>query len=162
MPALLFVCTANLFRSPVSAALFTYLLNDRGVVEGWTVESAGTLATDGLPISRLAQEMMTERAIDVSAHRSRQVTQEILERSDLVLTMEEGQWEGLRWEFRPLAKRVFMLSQMVGASYDVRDPDQASLSSARATVREIESLLTRGFGRIQQTALSGASKASRG
>ena len=162
MPSVLFVCTANLFRSPVCAAMFTDLLIKEGIAEEWTVASAGTMATEDLPISRLAQEMMTERNIDLSAHRSRCVTLEILTGSDLVLTMEEGQWEALRWEFRPLAKRIFMLSQMIGASYDVRDPDQASLSSARATVREIDSLLTRGFGRIQQIALSGMPKPIRG
>ena len=47
MPSVLFVCTANINRSPLAAALFQKLLADSGRADGWRVESAGTWAEVG-------------------------------------------------------------------------------------------------------------------
>ena len=41
MPSVLFVCTANQFRSPIAAALFSRKLQDERVSQGWSVGSAG-------------------------------------------------------------------------------------------------------------------------
>ena len=46
MPGLLFVCTGNLCRSPLAAAL----LRARVAVDGaWDIDAAGIAATAGLP-----------------------------------------------------------------------------------------------------------------
>ena len=40
--SVLFVCWGNICRSPIAEAVFNKLLNDRGISERWTVDSAGT------------------------------------------------------------------------------------------------------------------------
>ena len=124
MPAILFVCTANQFRSPLAAAsLQGYILNS-GESAGWKVESAGTWTTDGkpaLPVTRQNAERLGLSGIE--KHSSRQVKAEMLNFFDLIIVMEAGQKEALNVEFRDVRGRIYMLSEIVGnESVDVPDP----------------------------------------
>jgi protein-tyrosine phosphatase len=80
----LVVCTANVCRSPMAAALLTCRLAGRGL--GATVRSGGMLG-DGAPPPPEVITAMACFGLDVSAHRSRTVTTEDLERADLTLAM---------------------------------------------------------------------------
>jgi len=60
------------------------------------VSSAGVGAQDGNPPTPEAVEAMAERGIDISSHRARKVTAEILAAADLVLAMEQRQGVRLR------------------------------------------------------------------
>lgn len=150
MPLVLFVCTANLYRSPIAAAIFAQFLAKHNLTKAWRVESAGIIALDGMPIAPHALTALQERGINASAHSTRLLTRDMLESADLVLVMELQHKEGLRLQHPDLAQRIVLLSEMVGLSYSLSDPDHDSLSSIQATTREIESLLTRGWARIQQ------------
>lgn len=81
----LVVCTANICRSPMAAALLGRAAADAGVPV--TVSSAGFLF-DGRPASDTTMKVMRDHDLDLSAHRSRIVDDEILAGVDLVLTME--------------------------------------------------------------------------
>ncbi len=69
----------------MAAALLHRAANDAGVA--LHVSSAGFLF-DGHPASDTTRKVMRERGIDLDAHRSRIVDQDIVDRADLVLTME--------------------------------------------------------------------------
>ena len=90
MPSILFVCTANQIRSPIAAALFKDILNKSGQAQAWRVESAGTWTSHGLPANRAAQRVMREMNIDLSQHRTRCITRDLLATFDLILVMEHG------------------------------------------------------------------------
>lgn len=81
----LFVCTGNTCRSPMAAALFKRLLRERGRGD-IRVESAG-LAANGSPATAEAAAVMAEWGEDLSGHRSRQVTAELLEQADVIGVM---------------------------------------------------------------------------
>ena len=159
MPSILFVCTANQTRSPIAAALFTCLLRESGQLAGWRIESAGTWVTDGLPASRTAQRVMQSMQLDLSKHRTRCVTAALLAPFDLILVMEAGHKEALQVEFPAIARRVYLLSEMVGATAspacavspaDIADPTGGSDDDVRETARLIARLLTQGITRIRQ------------
>ena len=81
-----FVCTGNTCRSPLAAYALQHALGtDAARID---VVSAGTQAWEGQPASAYTQQVAAEAGIDVSAHRSRPVTPELLEDADLVLVME--------------------------------------------------------------------------
>ena len=40
--SVLFVCWGNICRSPIAEAVFNKVLNERGIADRWTVDSAGT------------------------------------------------------------------------------------------------------------------------
>jgi protein-tyrosine phosphatase len=80
----LVVCTANVCRSPMAGALLSQRLARSGLDA--TVRSAGMLG-DGNPPYPEVVAVMADYGLDVSGHRSRQVTVEGLERADLTLAM---------------------------------------------------------------------------
>ena len=54
----------------------------------WQVESAGMWTQEGLPASTIAQQVMYEFRLDLSWHRTRCITADLLQHVDLVFTMK--------------------------------------------------------------------------
>jgi protein-tyrosine-phosphatase len=102
----------------------------------------------GDPAAQRTQIVLAERGLDGSQHRSQPVTAELLEQYNLILTMEQGQKEALSIEFSQLAGRVFMLSEMIGLTFDIQDPINQSSDEFRATLREIDRILRDGLVKI--------------
>jgi len=151
MPAVLFVCTGNLYRSPISAALFNAILVQKQAdLSAWRVESAGTWAQADQPSPPEVLQAMAKRGLDLTSYRSRMVSAEILAEFDLILTMESGQKEALCIEFPKIARRVFMLSEMAGSQVSISDPIDRSVDGVGDVALEIEDWLTRGKDRIFQ------------
>lgn len=150
MPSVLFVCTANICRSPLAEALFRDMVSDES--GEWKVESAGTWALTGEPAAQNSQQVLAERGLDASEHRARIVSLELLSSFNLILTMEKGHKEALQIEFPAIAERVFTLSEMVGSEFDIHDPIGGPLVEFQATADELESILTDGYASITQLA----------
>lgn len=148
MPNIIFVCTANIIRSPVASALFSQKLAQAGLSQSWHVASAGTWARDGYPAARETQELMTALRLDLSRHRSRMLTEKLLKSADLVLVMEHGHKEALQAEFPACQPRIYLLSEMVGRHNSIRDPLGGSKEDFKEMIREIDQLLTQGFEKI--------------
>ncbi|GLZ59789.1 MULTISPECIES: arsenate reductase/protein-tyrosine-phosphatase family protein [Micromonospora] len=83
----LFVCHANLCRSPMAEYLARRLLTGRPV----EVASAGTDAIDGLTMHPYAMEVATESGADPAAFRTRVLRPEYLVDATLVLTATRRQ-----------------------------------------------------------------------
>lgn len=84
----LFVCTGNTCRSPMAQGLAQDWEKKR-TPDGlsFEIESAGIAAGDGQPASEQTLDVLRERGIDLSSHRARQLTAEMIDRADLVFTM---------------------------------------------------------------------------
>jgi protein-tyrosine-phosphatase len=149
MPSVLFVCTANICRSPMAEALWRIRLGDAA---GWRVESAGTWAMDGQPAARYAQQVIQQRGSDLSQHRSRVVDKELLESFRLILVMEQGHKEALRFEFPAIASRVYLLSEMEDESQDIHDPVGGSMLDFEEAARELDCILEKGSEKIRRLA----------
>jgi protein-tyrosine phosphatase len=152
---ILFVCTANIARSPMATALFNHQMQKMGLDSRYVGESAGTWGVDGLPAARDGKRTMQARGLDISSHRSRVVTWEIMMNADLVLTMEGGHAEALRFEFRKKRDRIFLLSEMVGLPFDIDDPYNKGIKEFEGTARELEDILEKGISKIIQLADAG-------
>lgn len=81
---LLFVCTGNICRSPMAAAIATSLLDQRRAPVA--VSSAGLLAPDQ-PTTREAEAVMRRRRLDLSGHRSRPLEAALQPTPDLIVAM---------------------------------------------------------------------------
>ena len=89
---ILFVCTGNLCRSPLAEGYMRKILADKGLLEV-EVSSAGCWAGNGAPVSEGTQQVAQENGFQLSEHRSRQVTHEMVARADIVAVMDELQRE---------------------------------------------------------------------
>jgi len=85
--SVLFVCTANICRSPMAEGILKHLVSTNELKGKLKVESAGVAAIDGEEASLLAQEVSRAAGIDITRHRSQPVTKKLLKNFDLVLTM---------------------------------------------------------------------------
>ena len=147
MNSVLFVCTANRYRSPLAAACFKAELIKRGQDKSWTVSSAGTWAMDGYPAMPAAILEARQLGLNIQEHQSRGITADMLQQSDLVVVMEQGHKEALQVEFKAHRQKVVLLSEMAeGGSYDIPDP----VTDPRSTEvgSQICQLIQTGFEKI--------------
>ena len=133
----LFVCTGNICRSPLAASLLERALKDRGLeVE---VTSAGTGAWDGAPASEGAYLVGLEKGLDLSGHRARLLTRELVDEADLILTM--ARHHRARVDELGGEGKVFVLGEYAGKGDDeVSDPFGGDLTVYRDTAQELEAL----------------------
>lgn len=152
MLSVLFVCTANICRSPMAEGLFKQKLAQKSELSNWTVESAGTWAQGGLPAADKGVYLLQQMGINIRDHQSRCVKKPMIESFNLILTMEQGQKEALQIEFPECEDRIFLLSEMVGTVQEIEDPIGGELQDYKATIKEIDQILTDGYEKISQLA----------
>ena len=137
----LLVCTGNICRSPLAEALLERALRDRAIAEV-TVTSAGTGAWNGAPASEGAYLVGLERGLDLSGHRARLLTRELVEQADLILTM--ARHHRARVDELGGEGRVFVLGEYAGREgneAEVSDPFGGDLDVYRDTCAELEALV---------------------
>ena len=150
MPSVLFVCTANRFRSPLAAACFIKALEEKHpeTAASWIVGSAGTWAASGQsvipPVSVAAQRL----GLDLSHHRSARVSGPLLSAYDLIMVMQASQKEALQNEFPSLREYIHLFSSVVErCSYDI--PDSFDSDQDIETISlELSELIRRGLPNI--------------
>lgn len=152
----LLVCTGNICRSPLAAALLTKALKDRDLSD-MEVSSAGTGAWDGAPASEGAYLVALERGLDLSSHRARLLTRELVDESHLILTM--ARHHRARVDELGGDGRVFVLGEFAGRSGDdaeVSDPFGGDLEVYRETCAELEALISAVVERLAREAADGS------
>lgn len=149
---ILIVCTGNVCRSPMAAGLLQHRLASAGLESRYEVRSAGTWATTGSPAAAYARQVMAERGIDISEHRSRDISAEDVAGVDLILVMTEAQREALLAEFPGARSKTYLLSEMIGKRYDIADPYGSGRAYYEYCAEDLSSIIEVGFGRILRLA----------
>jgi protein-tyrosine phosphatase len=144
--SILTVCIGNICRSPMAQALIARRLAGRGLDAA--VESAGLAAQVGRAADPIAQELMRERGLDLSGHRARQLTPELLRAFEIVLVMEAAQQRAVEGMWPSARGRVYRIGR--SGDFDVPDPyrrDRAAFEMALALIeRGVDDLELALFG----------------
>lgn len=148
MPSILFVCTANLYRSPLAAAFLNAEVKPEEH-DNWRISSAGTWTKSGSPIHAQTIEDASHFGLDVRGHSSRQVSRQLLAEHDLVIVMETGHKEALVIEFPDQSGKISLLSEVVdGLTYDIPDPFSLEGRHDRDVASELKKIIKRGHEKI--------------
>ncbi len=146
MNSVLFICSANVCRSPMAMGLLRSMVEDSS--DQWKIESSGVWDMGDQPAALNTQLVLQEHGIDLNDHASRTVTGIMLSEFNLVLVMEDNHKEVLKLAFPEYTDRIYMLSEMVGEIFDIVDPIGRSLADFEETALEMERILTEGFEKI--------------
>jgi protein-tyrosine phosphatase len=147
MTGILFVCTGNMYRSPLAAAFFRSLLNADGH-DDWMVDSAGTWTQPGQPVPPETIRAATRFGVSVEGHLSQLISADLLSNFDLVIVMEKGHKEALDHEFPSTSHKTHMISEVVDHMvYDVLDPMQSG-QEIDMLASDLHKILDRGYPAI--------------
>ena len=145
---ILFVCTGNTCRSPLAEAIARKFAIERGLID-LEIASAGTSSWEGAPASDGAMLIGIERNIDLSQHRSQQLTRELVAASDYIFAMGPHHLE--RIEAMGGEGKAFLLAAYAtNGSSDraVSDPFGGDLDVYRATADELQQDVKRLLDRL--------------
>lgn len=111
-PAILFVCTGNVCRSPYMEFRLRGMLATEKVSD-IPLASAGTRALDGHPMADLLLERLRAQGIDASGFRAVRLTDEALQGAGMVVTAtRDHRSQVVRYGGNELAERTFTLAQL--------------------------------------------------
>jgi protein-tyrosine phosphatase len=146
--SVLFVCYANICRSPLAEGTFRWLASRRGVLDRLIIDSAGTSAMDGSVPHPLSQAIAQEHGFVLEGE-SRQLVRDDLSRFDHVVVMDRQnlgtitRLTGTKFGFPAPAARLRLLREIAdpratGADLDVPDPIGRGADHYRAVFGMIE------------------------
>jgi protein-tyrosine-phosphatase len=143
MPApgyILVVCTANICRSPMAAALLRHALAAQPEpLRSLEIISAGVGGRDGDPVSANSVAALRKVGLDISGHRSRAITEEMVRGAVAVLGMTESHRAMLQFAMTPVPRNIYLFREFMPqrGQKEIGDPFGGPLKLYEATRDEM-------------------------
>lgn len=153
---ILVVCTGNICRSPMAEGLLRDKLPEN-FQEKVAIASAGTDALHGNWATGFAVRIMQEYGVDISSHRARLLSRQMILEANLILAMEQYHLKIIRSLKRKASAKSFLISTFdttrtsfdttrtsldtSHAPYDIPDPIGGDLTLYRESARLIHDCL---------------------
>jgi protein-tyrosine phosphatase len=113
---ILFVCTGNTCRSPMAQQLLKEFLKKKRLLSKFSVLSAGIYADEGTAMNNFSAFALSELGIKPAEHKSTQLSENLIQKSDLIICMTEGHKNAL-----DSTDKVYTIGEITGGA-EVPDP----------------------------------------
>jgi protein-tyrosine phosphatase len=135
--SVLFVCRANICRSPLAAAYFESLVQKRS--GSMDVMSAGLEATPGRPADIISKAVARQYHVSLDAHVVTQLDSDLVDRSDLIVVMEMSQKDRIHRLYpKSKGKTVLLGSFDSSGPLEIRDPYGRSTEEFQFCLEQIK------------------------
>ncbi len=152
MKNILFVCTGNSCRSVMAEGLLKKYIEPRG--KNFTIGSAGINALDGYPATLETLKVLELEGVDMSDHRSRRLTYDMVHLADRIYVMEEVHRQSIIKLVPEAASKISLLGDFApghvahAGHSDIPDPIRMSdsfyrnvLSVIRDCIKKVAQIL---------------------
>ncbi len=119
------VCTANICRSPMAAALLQHALAAQPeALRTLRVISAGVAARSGEPVSQNSVLALRKVGLDISQHRSQPLTQRMIDEALMVLCMTDSHRAMIQVQADPVPRHLYLFREFLPGAGDkeIGDP----------------------------------------
>ena len=145
-----FVCTANLSRSPMAEAMMRHAVRE---FDDYVIASAGTKSVPGFSPTPEALTVLRTRNYDTSGLQTSRITQSIVDRADFIFVMGDVHLKGILQKYPKSAEKMFLLADLsadpTDRGIDVPDPHEQPLSAYLEVYDLLEHLIPRALTFIE-------------
>ncbi len=124
----------------MAAALINHALQAQGEpLRSLRAISAGVAARDGEPVSENSVMALRKVGLDISRHRSQELTQELIDRALVVFCMTEAHRAAILRHAHPTPDNIYLFREFMpaGSVVEIADPYGCALSEYEASRDEM-------------------------
>ena len=137
----LVVCTGNICRSPMAEIMLRQKLQKLNL-DHIEVESAGTFAMEGWGAQPEVDEVLKENGYQTEKHTARQITKEMIEAADLVLTATTDHRSEVVQKHVRANRYTFTIGEFAALADFITHPDETEFHTEATTSLEEKLQLT--------------------
>jgi len=129
---ILVMCYGNIYRSPFVAK---YLADRLG--EEFKIRSAGFHPKPRRVSPEAHVKMCLEYNVDLSAHRSTVVSQELIDWAEVIIIMDRHNWYALADYDNATSKVIWLGAMILTKNYEIEDPYSANLDLKKKIIDQL-------------------------